>query len=107
MSTAWPFLHWQPTETGMSATSVNNRMSHTVITASAAGEDSFAATVVPRDDSDLVVLPGRRPKGSTLKNKRDAKERERLATFEAARVYKQTLDQQQKLKLSHEWKLKH
>jgi hypothetical protein len=82
-------------------------MSHTVITANAAGEDSFAATV-PRDDSDLVVLPGRRPKGSTLKNIQDAKERERLATFEAARVYKQTLlDQRQKLKLSHEWKLKH
>lgn len=78
-------------ETGMSATSGNNRTSHTASTAHAAGVDSIAATV-PGDDADLVLLGGR-PKGSTLNNKRDAKERERLATFEAARVYKRTLYQ--------------
>lgn len=53
----------------MSATSVNNRMSHTASFATnAAGEDSFATSKVPRDDADLVVLPGGRPKGSTLKS---------------------------------------
>ncbi len=54
---------------------------------------------MPSNDADFVLRGGRH-KGSTLNNKRDAKERERLATFDAARVYKQTLDQRRKDKRS-------
>ena len=88
-------------ETGMSATSGDNRMSGATTgstTANAAG--SIAATVLPSDDAADLLLLGGRPKGSTLSNKRDAKERERLATTEAATVYKQMLDQRRNNKRS-------
>jgi hypothetical protein len=54
-----------------------------------------AATVLlPNDFSSSEFLGScGRPKGSTINNKRDAKQREEMAIFEAARVYKQALEQ--------------
>ena len=79
----------QTIETGMPKTSGDNWMSSIVSSiATATGADSIAATM-PNDDADFVLLGGR-PKGSTLNNKQDVKEREQWATFEAARAYKHT-----------------
>ena len=89
-------------ETGMSATSGDNGMSGAPCTTTADAAGTIAATVVllPSDDAADLLLLGGRPKGSTLSNKRDAKERERLATAEAARVNKQMLDQRRNNKRS-------
>ena len=60
-----------------------------------------ARTTEPTDeDAALFLVAGGRPKGSTLKSERDVKNREQLATFEAARVYKETINERRMDKVS-------
>ena len=81
--------------TATSAGDAKNRYRGTPGTPRLMNAAGTAVILQPANNDSSVFLVGGfgRPKGSTINTKGDAKHREEMATFEAARVYKKALEQ--------------